>query len=61
MTPKEHKLVKELLEKVSYEAYKLGVEHGKAGSNPLEEKAFSMGRGSALILTTKIKKFLEKR
>lgn len=61
MTPKEHTLVKELLEKIAEEAYKLGYEHGKAGSKPLEEKAFSMGRGSALILTTKIKKFLDKR
>lgn len=61
MTPKEHELVKQLMEKVSFETYKLGLEHGKAGSKPLEEKDFSMGKGSALILRTTVKKFLEKR
>lgn len=61
MTPKEHKLVKELVEKATEEGYKLGYAHGKAGSKPLEEKDFSMSKGSALILNTKIKKFLENR
>lgn len=61
MTPKEHELVKQLLEKISFECYTLGREHEKAGAKALDEKAFSMGKGSALILKTNIKKFLEKR
>lgn len=61
MTPKEHQLVKDLLQRVAQEAYNRGYKDGKEGAKPLEEKDFSMGRGSALILSTNIKKFLDKR
>lgn len=61
MTPKEHQIVKELLQRVAQEAYERGYKDGKEGAKPLEEKDFSMGRGSALILSTNLKKVLEKR
>lgn len=61
MTPKEMKLVKELVEKAVEEGYRRGFKDATEGRKPLEEKDFSMGKGSALILSTTIKKFLENR
>lgn len=63
MTPKEAEAVNQLLEKVGYEFYKLGVEHGQSGdpANVLDEKAFSMSKASKLVLKTNMSKALNKR